>query len=327
MTHSHHTEKYGRAFAFAIALNLAFVLIEFLYGLRAGSLALIADAGHNLSDVASLVLAWAGLAAARLKSDSRHTYGWRRGSILASFFNAVLLLVTMGALAWEAISRLQTPVSVDGATVMTVAGIGILINGFTAFLFMRGSKHDLNIQGAFLHMAADTLVSVGVVLGGAITLATPWTWIHPVLGIAIAVVVIVGTWSLFRQSLHLLFDGVPADFNLALLNDRLLQLHGVSAVHDLHVWAMSTTEYAVTAHIVLCDDKLDRSGLLSDATSVLRNEFGLNHVTLQIEPGSYAKECNLVNCVDQPAIGTQAPPGTGPGYRATDVAGTRTFSP
>lgn len=301
MAHSHHTAKYGKVFAFAIALNLTFVLIEFFYGLSAGSLALIADAGHNLSDVASLVLAWAGLAASRLKSDSRHTYGWRRGSILASFFNAILLLVTMGALAWEAVSRLQTPVSVDGATVMTVASIGVVINGITAFLFMRGSKQDLNIQGAFLHMAADTLISVGVVLGGAITLATGWTWTDPVLGIAIAVVVIVGTWSLFRQSLHLLFDGVPAGFDLASLNDRLLQLRGVIAVHDLHVWAMSTTEYAVTAHLVLCDDGPDQSELLFEATNLLREEFGLHHVTLQIEPCSYADVCSLANCIDQPA--------------------------
>lgn len=301
MTHSHSTAKFDRVFAVAIALNLIFVLVEFFYGLSAGSLALIADAGHNLSDVASLVLAWAGLAAARLKSDSRHTYGWRRGSILASFINAVLLLVTMGALAWEALGRLQTPVSVDGATVMAVAGIGVVINGITALLFMRESKHDLNIKGAFLHMAADTMISIGVVIGGAVTLTTGWAWTDPVIGVAIAILVIAGTWSLFRQSLHLLFDGVPADFDLPALHDRLLKLQGVFTVHDLHVWAMSTTEYAVTAHLVLRDDEPYRPELLSEATELLREEFGLHHVTLQIEPCSYAEECKLVDCIDQAA--------------------------
>jgi cobalt-zinc-cadmium efflux system protein len=300
MTHDHGAAKSGRVFAFAIVLNATFVLVEFFYGLSAGSLALIADAGHNLSDVASLILAWAGMAAASLRSDSRHTYGWRRGSILASFINAALLLVTMGALAWEALNRLQTPVIVDGSTVMAVAGIGVLINGVTAVLFMRGSRHDLNVRGAFLHMAADTLVSVGVVIGGAITLVTSWTWVDPILGVAISVIVIAGTWSLFRQSLHLLFDGVPEDFDLASLNSRLLELQGVIAVHDLHVWALSTTEIAVTAHLVVDDCESNRPELLTEARNLLRAKFGVHHVTLQVESQGYAQACNLADCIDRP---------------------------
>jgi cobalt-zinc-cadmium efflux system protein len=301
MTHDHGPAKSGRVFAFAIVLNATFVVVEFFYGLSAGSLALIADAGHNLSDVASLIIAWAGMAASELKSDNRHTYGWRRGSILASFINAVLLLVTMGALCWEAVERLQTPVLVEGATVMAVAGFGVLINGITTVLFMRGRKRDLNVRGAFLHMAADTLISVGVVIGGAITLVTGWIWIDPILGISISVIVIVGTWSLFRQSLHLLFDGVPDDFDLTLLNDRLLELQGVIAVHDLHIWALSTTELAITAHLVV-DGELGEPGLLSEARNMLFTTFGVHHVTLQIEPPSYEQQCNLIDCIDEPPV-------------------------
>jgi cobalt-zinc-cadmium efflux system protein len=312
MIHSHGPAKSGRVFALAIALNLIFVLVEFFYGLSAGSLALIADAGHNLGDVASLALAWAGMAASGLKSDSRHSYGWRRGSILASFINAALLLVMMGALSWEALGRLQTSVVVEGATVMAVAGIGVVINGITVVLFMRGSKRDLNVRGAFLHMAADTMVSIGVVIGGAMTLVTGWIWIDPIMGVAISVIVIVGTWSLFRQSLHLLFDGVPEDFDLASLNNRLLELPGVTAVHDLYVWALSTTEIALTAHLVVADGEPDGPGLLTEARNMICTEFGLYHVTLQIEPKGFAQQCNLIDCIDRPLVSEGNPEADSP---------------
>jgi cobalt-zinc-cadmium efflux system protein len=287
--HSHAPASFGRAFAIGISLNLAFVAVEAFYGWRAGSLALLADAGHNLSDVGGLVLAWAGLAAAKRAATERNTYGWRRGSILASFANAVLLLVAMGSLAWEAAHRLQTPSPVDGATVMIVAGIGVAINTATALLFFRG-QDDLNIRGAFLHMAADALVSAGVVAAGALALWQGWWWIDPVLSLLIAVVITWGTWSLFRDSLHLLFDGVPANIQLAEVRRMLQVLPGVVKVHDLHVWAMATSETALTAHLVVLDDQ-DPDGLLAKATRDLHDRFGIHHATLQIESQRFAESC------------------------------------
>ncbi|MBS0433581.1 MAG: cation transporter, partial [Proteobacteria bacterium] len=211
--HAHVPESFDRAFAIGIALNAGFVAVEAFYGWKAGSLALLADAGHNLSDVAGLVLAWAGAAAGRLRPSERHTYGFKRASILAAFANALLLLVAMGSLAWEAVHRLQAPAPAQGLTIMVVAAIGIVVNGLTALLFLRGS-HDLNLRGAFLHMLADALVSAGVVVAGALTLAYGWSWIDPVASLLIAAVIVVGTWSLLRQSLHLMVDGVPAHLNL-----------------------------------------------------------------------------------------------------------------
>jgi cobalt-zinc-cadmium efflux system protein len=290
-SHTHAPASYGRAFAIGIALNSAFVLIEAIYGWRAGSLALLADAGHNLSDVGGLVLAWAALAAARVRPDSRHTYGWRRGSILASFANAVILLVAMGSLGWEAIQRLHTPSAVAAGTVMVVAGIGVFINGATAALFMAGSKDDLNIRGAFLHMAADALVSVGVVLAGALYLWRGWTWIDPVVTLLIVVVIVMGTWSLFRKSLHLLFDGVPESVDVPAVRQKLLSLPGVAGVHDLHVWAMDTTETALTAHLVVRGDNRDPDVLLHEAAEELHEHFEIRHVTLQLESEAFAKIC------------------------------------
>lgn len=301
MSHDHHSHEhapgnFGRAFAIGIALNVGFVLIEAFYGWRTGSLALLADAGHNLSDVGGLLLAWGGMAAAQLRPDVRHTYGWRRGSILASFANAVILLVAMGSLAWEAWHRLQTPSATDGLTIMVVAGIGVLVNGITAALFVAGSKKDLNIRGAFLHMAADTLVSLGVVLAGGLYLWQGWQWIDPAVSLAIAAVIIVGTWSLFRQSLHLLFDGVPDHVNLVEVRANLMALPGVLLVHDLHVWAMDTSELALTAHLVVSNDAQDGDQLLCAATETLHNHFDIDHVTLQIESQNYAEQCRVHGC-------------------------------
>lgn len=291
--HNHAPINYGRAFAIGVALNLVFVLIEAFYGWKSDSLALLADAAHNLSDVGGLLIAWAAFAAARLKPDARHTYGWRRGSILASFVNAILLLVAMGSLAWEAIERIQTPASIDAGTVIVVAGIGVIVNTLTAWLFMKGSKGDLNIRGAFLHMAADALVSVGVVVAGGLYLWQGWTWIDPVVSLLIAVVVVLGTWSLLHRSLHLLFDGVPDDIDLLAVRQNILNLPDVAAVHDLHVWAISTAENALTAHLVVRVDFSDRDALLSQAMSMLHEKFELRHVSLQLESQTYADRCPL----------------------------------
>ncbi len=291
--HGHAPATFNRAFAIGIALNIAFVAIEAWYGWQANSLALLADAGHNLSDVAGLVLAWGGTLAGKLRPDARHTYGWKRASILAAFFNAMLLLVAMGSLAWEAINRLGSPEATKGWTIITVAGIGIVVNTATAMLFMRGRKNDLNIRGAFLHMAADALVSLGVVIGGALYLWQGWAWIDPVMSLAIAVVIVLGTWGLFKQSLHLMFDGVPADVDLAAVRTLLLSLPGVGEVHDLHVWAMGTSETALTAHVVLNDQGTDASAVLHEAEHELHEHFEIHHVTLQLESPAYAELCAL----------------------------------
>jgi cobalt-zinc-cadmium efflux system protein len=291
--HDHAPANFGKAFAIGITLNLAFVLIEAFYGWQAASLALLADAAHNLSDVGGLLLAWAAFAAGRLKPNPRHTYGWRRSSILASFANAIILLVAMGSLAWEALERFQTPVSIDAATVMVVAGIGVIINTATAWLFLSGSKGDLNIRGAFLHMAADALVSVGVIIAGALYLWQGWTWIDPVVSLLIALVVVLGTWSLFHRSLHLLFDGVPDSIDISTVRQDLLDIAGVRDIHDLHVWAMSTAENALTAHIVIDGDTVDRDALLNEAIEILHERFELRHVALQFESQAFASHCPL----------------------------------
>lgn len=289
--HDHALPGHGHAFGIGIALNVAFVIIEAYYGWATGSLALLADAAHNLGDVGGLLLAWAAFAAARLQPDDRYTYGWRRGSILAGFINAVILLVAMGSLGWEAIHRLQQPAPIAAGTVMLVAAIGVLINTATAALFMAGRKKDLNIRGAFLHMAADALVSLGVVLAGALYLWQGWTWIDPLTSLAIAAVVIAGTWSLFRQSLHLLFDGVPEHINLPEVRDCLQAIPGVVSVHDLHVWAMSTAEPALTAHLVIRGTERSADAILSEAQHMLHHRFGIVHVTLQLEAEACAATC------------------------------------
>ena len=212
-----------------------------------------------------LVLAWGGALAGRLRPDARHTYGWKRASILAAFVNALLLLVAMGSLAWEAVHRLQSPQPIEGVTIMVVAGIGIVVNTATALLFMRGRERDLNIRGAFLHMAADALVSAGVVVAGGLALWFGWTWLDPVVSLVIAAVIVVGTWSLFRQSLHLLFDGVPDSVDLLAVQALLEALPGVARVHDLHVWAMGTSQIALTAHLVMPQGHPD-DAFLQDAT-------------------------------------------------------------
>lgn len=288
--HSHAPANFNTAFAIGIGLNIAFVVIEGFYGWKINSLALLADAGHNLSDVIGLVLAWAGALAGRLQPDARHTYGWKRASILAAFVNAVLLLVAMGSLTWEAVLRLQAPEATEGLTVMVVAGVGIVINTATALLFMRGRDSDLNIRGAFLHMAADALVSAGVVVAGWLALRFGWVWIDPVVSLLIAAVIVVGTWSLFRQSLHLLFDGVPDGVDLHAVQHLLEDLPGVARVHDLHVWAMGTSEIALTAHLAMPEAAAD-DAFLQHATTLLHDRFGIEHVTLQAMRVPFTRPC------------------------------------
>jgi len=244
----------------------------------------------NLSDVAGLVLAWiASLAAGRLP-DHRHTYGWQRASILAAFTNAVLLLVAMGSLLWEAGHRLQMPVPTDGIAVMLVAAIGVLVNGGTAALFLAGSKSDMNIRGAFLHMAGDALVSLGVVASGALYLQTGWTWLDPATSMAVALVIIAATWGLFRRSLHLLFDGVPESVNLAEVDAMLRAQPGVSDVHDLHVWAMSTTGIALTAHLVMPAGH-PGDAFLERVRQEMHDRFHIAHPTIQIELAAAEHGC------------------------------------
>ena len=236
------------------------------------------------------MLAWGGALAGKLRPDARHTYGWKRASIVAAFINALLLLVAMGSLAWEALHRLQSPQPVEGVTIMVVAGIGIVVNTATALLFMRGSKSDLNIRGAFLHMAADALVSAGVVVAGGLALWFGWTWLDPVVSLIIAAIIVVGTWSLFRQSLHLLFDGVPEGVDLLAVRALLASLPGVTRVHDLHVWAMGTSEIAMTAHLVMPDGQ-PGDAFLQDATEKLHDQFGIEHVTLQVVRVPFTAGC------------------------------------
>jgi len=288
--HSHAPCDFSRAFAVGIGLNIAFVAVESFYGWKISSLALLADAGHNLSDVAGLALAWAGGMAGRLAPDSRHTYGWRRASIFAAFANAVLLLVAMGSLAWEAIGRLRVPVQTEGLTMIAVAAVGVVINGATAMLFMSGRSRDLNIRGAFLHMAADALVSLGVVAAGALYLWTRWTWLDPVACLAIAVVIVVGTWRLFRQSLHLMFDGVPDSVDLKDVRAYLLSQPGVEDVHDLHIWAISTSDIALSVHLLM-PGGYPGEPFIDAVTARLHDRFEISHPTIQIETSQKNHGC------------------------------------
>jgi cobalt-zinc-cadmium efflux system protein len=240
-----------------------------------------------------LVLAWGGTLAVKLRPNARRTYGWKRATILAAFANALLLLVAMGALAWEAVGRListQARVPAQGVTIMVVAGVGIFINTATALLFMRGRKSDLNIRAAFMHMAADALVSVGVVVAGALTLWQSWTWLDPVVSLGIAGVILWGTWDLFKQSLHLLFDGVPDSVDPHAVQDCLLALPGVTRVHDLHIWATGTSHITLTAHLVMPQGHAD-DAFLQDATEQLHEKFGIRHVTLQVMRVPFTQAC------------------------------------
>jgi cobalt-zinc-cadmium efflux system protein len=287
--HSHAPANFGTAFAIGVVLNSAFVVAEFVFGYLAHSLALISDAVHNLSDVMSLLLAWGALWLSGRQPTDRHTYGYRRASILAALANAGLLLVVVGGIAVEALDRLRAPAEVAGATVLWVAAVGIVINGATALLFMRGRHDDLNIRGAYLHMAADAGVSFGVVVAAAVTIMTGWLWVDPAVSLVIAAVVLVSGWELARDSVNLALDAVPRDIALAEVRDYLVALDGVGEVHDLHIWAMSTSETALTAHLVMAAGADD--AFLHRVCAELSHRFNIQHPTLQIETDGCA--CKL----------------------------------
>ena len=280
--HSHQIRNYNRAFAIGVMLNVIFVAIEAGYGVAAGALALIADAGHNLSDVLSLLIAWGAALLATKPATEKRTYGFRKVTIMASLASAILLLIALGGITWEAIGRLFDPKPVEGMTVVVVAAIGVVINTTTALLFISGQKHDLNIRGAFLHMAADAGVSFGVVVAGIIIVVTGWLLIDPLIGLFIVAVILVGTWSLLRDSMNLAIDSVPKGIDMAGIKRYLTSLENVSQIHDLHVWPMSTTEVALSVHLIIVDDSLDNS-LLPELQQQLHDRFSIDHSTIQVE--------------------------------------------
>ncbi|MCD6337883.1 MAG: cation transporter [Verrucomicrobia bacterium] len=285
--HNHGAGNHNRAFALGVALNTIYVGFEAATGLIVGSLALLADAGHNASDVLSLLLAWGAARLGKTAPTLRRTYGLRRITILASLANAVLLLIVVGAIGWEAVGRLASPRSVPGGALIWVAGLGVLINAATALMFLKGRHRDLNIKGAFLHMAADAAVSLGVVIAGVLIKLTGQLWIDPALSLLIVLVIAAGTWGLLRDSFNLAVDAVPSGIDPRAVENYLASLPGVREVHDLHVWAMSTTEVALTAHLVKPDGKLD-DALLEKAAAELRRRFGVHHAVLQFEQGREA---------------------------------------
>jgi cobalt-zinc-cadmium efflux system protein len=289
--HGHAPADFGRAFAIGTALNLAFVAVEGAAGFVTHSMALLADAGHNLSDVLGLLIAWGGAELAKRPASRRFTYGFRGSSILAALANAVLLFVAVGAILLEAIQRLSAPRDVPGMTVMLVAGIGIVINLATALLFARGRDGDVNIRGAYLHMAADAAVSAGVVIAGALILLTGAAWIDPVISLVIVAVILWGTWGLFTESLTMALQAVPKGMDADEVERALAALPGVTRVHDLHIWPMSTTEAALTAHLVMPGGHPGDAFLL-DVQHRLAHDFRIDHTTLQIELGDGA-ECRM----------------------------------
>ena len=290
--HSHAPAKFGRAFAIGIALNLAYVAAEAFYGVAANSLALLADAGHNFGDVLGLAGAWTASILGRRRPSGRYTYGLRRSSVLAALGNAIVLLIVTGGIAWEGVRRLLDPEPVGGAVIIAVAAAGIVVNGITAVLFAAGRKDDLNIRGAFLHMASDALVALGVVIAGVAILWTGWLWLDPAISLLVSGVIVIGTWGLLRDSMNLALDAVPPGVDQTRVAAFLRGLPGVSAVHDLHIWGMSTTETALTAHLVRPGAPID-DDMLHHACEELRARFGIGHTTLQVENGDGQHACAL----------------------------------
>jgi cobalt-zinc-cadmium efflux system protein len=283
-SHAHVPKDFGRAFAIGVALNLGFVAIEAIFGILANSTALLADAGHNLSDVIGLVIAWGATILAKRPPTERFTYGLRGTSILAALGNAILLIFACGAIAWEAIWRFANPEPVASVTIMIVAAAGILVNGFTAYLFMSGRKGDLNIRGAYLHMVADAGVSLGVVIAGAAIILTGWLWLDPMTSLVIVAVILWSTWGLLRDSINLALAAVPSHIELAKVKACLEGLPGVARAHHVHVWAMSTNEVALTAHLVMRDG-YPGNEFYKRTADELQQRFGIAHPTLQIETG------------------------------------------
>lgn len=290
--HAHAPKDFGRAFLFGIILNSSFVVAEAVYGILGHSLALLADAGHNLGDVLGLLLAWGASVLVKRIPSKRFTYGLRSTSIMAALINAVLLLVVTGGIAWEAVLRFRQPSDVEGMTVIVVAAFGVAINLGTALLFMTGRKGDLNVRGAFTHMAADAAISLGVVIAGFVIIYTGWHWLDPAVSLIISILIVIGTWGLLRDSLNLALHAVPAGIDSDKVRAYLMSVEGVSEVHDLHIWAMSTTETALTVHLVM------PAGYPSDAfrsavVDTLHERFTIGHSTIQIEINDSPHACKL----------------------------------
>lgn len=280
--HHHEIHNYNRSFAIGIVLNVIFVIIEAGYGLVADSLALIADAGHNFSDVLSLMLAWGASYLATKLPTHKRTYGLRKVTIMASLISAVLLLVALGGIAWESIERLSSPEPVNGMIIIVVAGIGVVINTATALLFVKGQKHDLNIRAAYLHMAADAAISLGVVIAGIVIMITGWLWLDPVISLFIVLVILTATWSLLRDSIDLSIDAVPQGIDVHHIKNYLTGLKDVTEIHDLHIWALSTTETALTVHLVTTHELIDNC-FLEKIQEHLHHHCNISHATIQIE--------------------------------------------
>ncbi len=287
--HDHAPASFGRAFAIGAAVNAAFVVAQIVYGLSAHSVALLADAAHNAGDVLGLLIAWGAAVMTKRAPTARRTYGYGRSSILAALANAMVLLIGCGAIAVEAVQRFGTPTATDGGTVMAVAALGILVNGGTALLFMRGGG-DLNVRGAFLHLAGDAAVSAGVVVSGLLTMRTGLSWIDPVTSLLIVALIAWSTWGLLRQSVDLAMDAVPDGIDRAAVEAALAALPGVTEVHDLHIWALSTTQTALTAHLVLATPDVT---LVPAACAMLHDRFDVDHATLQVEQAEAAHRCAL----------------------------------
>jgi len=293
--HSHtHEGNYNKAFLIGIILNVIYIIVELVYGILINSMALLADAGHNFSDVLGLLLAWGAAHLAKTAATEKRTYGMRKSTILAAFFNAILLMIAVGAISIEAIRKLIFPAPVEGTTMMIVAGIGFFINAITALLFMKGREKDLNIKGAFLHMAADAGVSLGVVIAGFIIVSTGWHWVDPVISLVIVLVITLGTWGLLKDSFHLSMDAVPKEIDLKKVGDYLKSIQGVKEVHDLHIWAMSTTETALTAHLVIPGEAKD-DYFLKKICGELHSKFAIGHSTIQIEKSAQSANCEHRN--------------------------------
>jgi len=296
MPHSHshdHTPKnFSRAFAVSIALNTGFVIVEVSYGVLSNSLALIADAGHNLSDVLGLLMAWGASILVRQLPTPRRTFGLKRSSILAALLNACFLLIVSGGLGWEAIQRLREPSTVAGGTVIIVALVGTVINSVSAAMFFIGRKRDLNIRGAFLHLAADAVVSLAVVVSGILIIFTKWNWIDPVMSLIVIAVIVSGTWELFQESANLILDAVPESINPVAVRSYLEKIENVTEVHDLHIWAMSTTEICLTVHLIMPSGH-PGDEFLQDVCHELHDRFDIEHPTIQVELGDSDHACHL----------------------------------
>lgn len=292
-SHHHHkpsSNNYGRAFIIGIVLNTLFIIAEVIYGFHANSLSLLADAGHNASDVLGLFISWGAVILSKRLPSARYTYGLQSSSIIAALANAVFLLIACGGIGLEAIQRFGDPESISSVTVMVVAGIGILINGFTALLFISGQKRDLNIRGAFLHMAADAIISLGVVIASALIMMTGWAWLDPLTSLIISIIIVISTWGLLRDSVNLALHATPRHIDTTQIKTYLAQLKGVKEVHDLHIWAMSTTNAALSVHLLMPEGH-PGDLFIKNITEKLEHSYKITHVTIQIEMGDRGECC------------------------------------